>query len=397
VKGEVLGTVQAINPIEGTFTENDLRLLVNLANLASSAIANAQQFARTQAAEARYLGLFEDSIDPIILTDKTGNIVEVNKPACVFLEYERDELLKLSLGDLHPDIRDTINQRFLDGLGTSEISIFSSTVQTKNQIGILVEVHGKRVTTDDNELLQWIHHDISKQVELDEMREDLMAMLFHDLQNPLGNILASMELLNFELPADADPILLSIVDIATRSSKRLQTLVHSLLDINRLEAGHPISDQEMVDIRNLINEAEEMIRPNLERRGINLKVNFPPVLPQFYLDEDMIRRVIINLLDNALKFSPDNQTIVLDISFKPEVDEALISISDRGVGIPEQYWETVFDKFRRIQATGGPKGLGLGLAFCRLAVEAHGGRIWIDRADSGGAKFNFTLPTPSDS
>jgi signal transduction histidine kinase len=111
----------------------------------------------------------------------------------------------------------------------------------------------------------------------------------------------------------------------------------------------------------------------------------------------MIRRVIINLLDNALKFSPDNQTIVLDISFKPEVDEALISISDRGVGIPEQYWETVFDKFRRIQATGGPKGLGLGLAFCRLAVEAHGGRIWIDRADSGGAKFNFTLPTPSDS
>ena len=396
VKGEVLGTVQAINPVESTFTENDLRLLVNLANLASSAIANAQQFARTQAAEARYLGLFEDSIDPIILTDNSGNIVEVNKPACVFLAYNRDELLALKLSDLHPDVADILNQRFLDTLETAEITVFTSHVLTKTKIEIPVEVHGKRITTSDNELLQWIHHDISKQVELEEMREDLMAMLFHDLQNPLGNILASMELLNFELPPDGDPVILSIVDIATRSSKRLQTLVHSLLDINRLEAGHPISNQEMVDIRDLIHEAEEMLRPNLERRGIDLKTSFPPVLPQLYLDPDMIRRVIINLLDNALKFSPDNEIINLDAVYNPQLKETLIIISDKGAGIPEQYWESVFDKFRRVQARGGPKGLGLGLAFCRLAIEAHGGKIWIDRAESGGAKFNFTLPTSTE-
>jgi signal transduction histidine kinase len=288
-----------------------------------------------------------------------------------------------------------LNQRFRNALKQSEISIFTSHVLTKEKIEIPVEVHGKLVTTGNNELLQWIHHDISKQVELEEMREDLMAMLFHDLQNPLGNILASMELLNYELPPDADPVLLSIVDIATRSSKRLQTLVHSLLDINRLEAGHPISNQEMVDVRNLVNDVEELLQPSLDRRAIDLKINFPPVLPQLYIDEDMIRRVMINLLDNALKFSPDDQTITLDVVFRPEVPEVMISISDRGIGIPEQYWETVFDKFRRVQARGGPKGLGLGLAFCRLAVEAHGGRIWIDRSDGGGAKFNFTLPTPT--
>ncbi len=395
VKGEVLGTVQAINPVDGTFTENDLQLLVNLANLASSAIANAQQFARTQAAEARYLGLFEDSIDPIILTNKLGNIIEVNKPACVFLNYERDELLSLTLGDLHPDVKDILNQQFLDTLETAEISIFTSHVRTKNNIEIPVEVHGKRITTTDNELLQWIHRDISKQVELEEMREDLMAMLFHDLQNPLGNILASMDLLNFELPPDADPVLLSIVDIATRSSKRLQTLVHSLLDINRLEAGHPINNQEMIDIRTLIDEAEEMLRPNFERRNITLATNYPSTLPKIFIDEDMIRRVIINLLDNALKFSPDNEKITLNVSVNQEINEVLIILRDKGTGIPEQYWETVFNKFRRVQARGGPKGLGLGLAFCRLAVEAHGGRIWIDHAENGGAKFNFTLPTPA--
>ncbi|MFZ0544576.1 MAG: GAF domain-containing protein [Candidatus Promineifilaceae bacterium] len=396
VKEEVLGTVQAINPIEGTFTENDLQLLVNLANLASSAIANAQQFARTQAAEERYLGLFEDSIDPIILTDNMGHIVEVNKPACVFLEYNRDELLALTLKDLHPDVVETLTPPFLDDLPVLEVRVFSSHVVTKNYKKIPVEVHGKRIITNDNELLQWIHHDISKQVELEEMREDLMAMLFHDLQNPLGNILASLELLNYELPADADPVILSIVEIANRSSKRLQTLVHSLLDINRLEAGHPISNQEMVDVRQLIRDAEEMIRPNLERRNITLQINFSPILPQLFVDEDMIRRVMINLLDNAFKFSPDNKTICLDVVYKPEVGEVLISISDEGMGIPEQYRETIFNKFRRVQSKGGPKGMGLGLAFCRLAVEAHGGRIWVDSAEGGGSRFNFILPTPTN-
>jgi PAS domain S-box-containing protein len=396
VKGEVLGTVQAINPIEGPFTENDLRLLVNLANLAGSAIDNAQQFARTQAAEERYMGLFEDSIDPIILTDSSGNIVEVNKPACVFLEYNREELLKLELKDLHPDVVDVLNLAFSDGQEAAKISVFSSHIVTKNHKKIPVEVHGKRITTGENHLLQWIHHDISKQVELDEMREDLMAMIFHDLQNPLGNILASLELLNYELPPDSDPVVLSIVEIASRSSKRLQTLVHSLLDINRLEAGHPISNQEMVDIHQLIRDAEEMVRPNLERRDITLITNFAPVLPQLYIDEDMIRRVMINLLDNAYKFSPEGKTITLEVVYKPEVSEVLVSISDEGMGIPEQYRETVFNKFRRVQAKGGPKGLGLGLAFCRLAVEAHGGRIWVDSAQSGGARFNFILPTPDE-
>jgi signal transduction histidine kinase len=152
----------------------------------------------------------------------------------------------------------------------------------------------------------------------------------------------------------------------------------------------------MVDVRQLIREAEEMVRPNLERRAITLVINFSPVLPQLYIDEDMIRRVMINLLDNALKFSSDGKKITLNVVYKPEVNKLLISISDQGVGIAEQYRETVFDKFHRVQSQGGPKGLGLGLAFCRLAVEAHGGRIWVDDAEGGGAKFNFVLPTPTE-
>ena len=105
---------------------------------------------------------------------------------------------------------------------------------------------------------------------------------------------------------------------------------------------------------------------------------------------------MINLLDNALKFSFDHKKIFVDIVYQPEQNNMLISISDQGPGIAEPFRESVFDKFHRVQAKGGPKGLGLGLAFCRLAVEAHGGRIWVDDADGGGARFNFILPTSTE-
>jgi adenylate cyclase len=104
-KEDVLGTIQAINPSEGTFTEEDLDVLVNLANIASTAIANAQQYARTVAAEARFISLFQDTVDPIILTDMRGRIVEANRRASDLLGYSRSELLSMAIQDLHPDTR----------------------------------------------------------------------------------------------------------------------------------------------------------------------------------------------------------------------------------------------------------------------------------------------------
>jgi two-component system, NtrC family, sensor histidine kinase KinB len=392
VKGEVLGTIQALNPIEGMFTEQDLQLLVNLANLASSAVANAKQFARIQAAEARYLGLFEDSINPIILSDLAGRIVEANHAAHQFLGYDREELLRMSIHDLHPEDGE-LGRSQLSVIDWEQVRVFSSHAITKDQRRIPVAVHAKQIITGNNTLMQWIHQDISKQVELEEMREDLMAMLFHDLQSPLGNVIASLDLLAHELPPDTTPMINSIVDIASRSSRRLQTLIRSLLDINRLEAGHPISERQQVQAADLVNAAIETIVPVLERREIELEKSVPNDLPELYVDEDMIRRVLINLLENALKFSPDQSRITVAASWQPDAPWITFSITDQGTGIPEQYREVIFEKFRRVQEyEGGPKGLGLGLAFCRLAVVAHGGQIWVRSAKPEGAKFSFTLP-----
>ncbi|WP_420631799.1 GAF domain-containing protein [Candidatus Leptofilum sp.] len=394
-KGDVLGTIQAINPIDGTFTEQDLDVLVNLANIASTAIANAQQYARTVAAESRYTSLFQDSVDPIILTDLRGHIVEANRRASDLWGFSRSDLLNMSIQDLHPE---TAVLPKAKKIRSDKVIMFHSNVRTKNANPIPMEVYTKRTSHGEGQLLQWIHHDISEQVELEKMREDLTAMLFHDLQSPLGNVISSLELLAYEIPTEAaNSPLYAMLDIARRSSRRLETLIRSLLDINRLEAGQPIMEQVRVNMNDLVNEVYEIEFPNFEQRRVHFANALPDELPHVFVEEDMIRRVLVNLVNNALKYSSEDQTITLSAQVQPENDRMHLSVSDEGQGIPKQYRESVFEKFERIQAKDSKaKGLGLGLAFCRLAVEAHNGRIWVDDAPSGGARFNFTLPLATD-
>ncbi len=390
-KGRVLGTIQAINPIAGMFSEQDLDLLVNLANIASTAIANAQQFAQIQVAEARYTSLFQDSVDSIILTDLQGKIVEANQCTFSFLGYGRDTLLDLYIHDLHPKLEGLPHA---NSISHNEPTVFQSEFVNKEGVTIPVEVYVKRMEYGENDLLQWIHHDISKQIELEQMRDDLTAMLFHDLQGPLGNIISSLELLSYELPAiEPGSSQYEMLDIARRSSQRLQALIRSLLDITHLEAGHPINEQKRVNIYPLIDEVYEVERPNFEQRRVKFVKKLDPALPPVYVAEDMIRRVLINLVNNALKYSPGDKTITVMAQRANDDGYLLISVQDEGIGIPEEYRETIFLKFERVDR-GDPasKGLGLGLAFCRLAVEAHGGRIWVQDAPGGGSLFQFTLP-----
>lgn len=390
-KGNVLGTIQAINPRAGLFTEQDLNLLVNLANIASSAIANAQQYANTQAAEARYTNLFQDSVDPIVLTDTAGQIVEANRQAVIFFGYPLSELLGQSIAALYIAEVELPSMSDISALAATE---FTNKALHRNGSQIPIEVYAKRIHVGANELLQWIHHDISEQLELERMREDLIAMLFHDLQSPLGNVISSLELMRYELPLDSNPDLYTMLDIATRSSGRLQTLIRSLLDIYRLEAGHPVSDLREVEVAKLVEDVWYIEEPNFDRRGIRFHRDIPDRLPPICVEEDMVRRVLINLVDNALKYSSESQeiTIAAQHGWNNDENKILLSVSDQGPGIPSQYRKSIFDKFERVGSKSPSKGLGLGLAFCRLAVEAHGGAIWVDDAPTSGSRFNLTLP-----
>lgn len=387
----VLGTIQAINPPNGMFLHDDLRVLSRLASLASSAIDKSDQYHKTQAAEARYTNLFEDSIDAIIITDLEGTIREVNRRVRSFLKYKRRDLVGRSIDTLHRgDI--FAEGRAVVAESVGKVHVMQRRVMTQDEQLIPVEIHVKRTRDGDYDELQWIYHDISKQVELEQMRDDLTAMLFHDMQNPLSNVISSLELLDDDLlPKDIDPIASMMVTVAYRSSQRLRHLIRSLLDINQLEAGHPIHEQRCVPIAEIFEFVALMMEMPMQTKGMTLALEITGELPPLHVNKDMIERVIINLVDNAVKFSKRGDTITLAAVLDTSNKYVEISLADEGPGIPAKYRRSIFEKFYRTP-NNTSKGIGLGLAFCRLAVEAHGGGIWVTEAPSGGAQFNFSIP-----
>jgi signal transduction histidine kinase len=253
-----------------------------------------------------------------------------------------------------------------------------------------VELYVKRVPglEPDTDTVQWIVRDIAQRAELDELRSDLTSMLFHDMRSPLGNVISSLQLLND--PPPADETVRSLLTISLRSARRLSRMIDSLLDLRRLEEGRAVIKRTKISLAALATEAVEEAQPVAEGKGIILQMAIPLSLPTVEADADMTRRVISNLLDNAVKYTQSGGIIRLTA----ETDGPMVcfSVTDTGPGIPAEERHRIFDKYSRIERIGAPKGLGLGLAFCRLAVKAHGGRIWVDSPSEGGAAFRFNLP-----
>jgi signal transduction histidine kinase len=182
----------------------------------------------------------------------------------------------------------------------------------------------------------------------------------------------------------------SVVTIARRSTDRIQRLVSSLLDINRLELGQTIVSQQAVEVPMLASDVMDAVLPMVESRHQTLTSSLPEKLPAVWVDVDMIRRVLINLIENASKFTQPKGKI--ELGAKQDGQWLQMWVQDNGPGIPFADQERIFEKFIRLKSEGSANGLGVGLAFCRLAVEGHGGKIWVESHPGQGAKFNITLP-----
>lgn len=392
LQGKTIGVLEAINLPAEVLSDEHIQLMKGIAGLAGTALSHAQLFSETQSARERYASLFNDSIDPILISDLNGSITEANQRAESFLGYARDELMDRSMLALHQDRPEQVPGD-LSGLDSGESVSYDAKLVHQTGQELPVEVHVKRIDIDGQPHLQWISHDISERLELDELRADLTSMIFHDLRSPLGNVMSSLEMLEESIPDDNE-MLQSIVSIANRSSRRLSRLVESLLDLGQLEAGQAVLHKEEASLAEIIGEATEEVEPLAEAKNHQLNVSIQPDIPRVEIDVDMIRRVIINLLENAIKYTHSGGDI--RVAAKKEGSDIFVSVQDNGPGISAQNQQRIFEKFSRIHHEGRPKGLGLGLAFCRLAVNAHGGEIWLESEEGEGSTFTFRLPQGED-
>lgn len=388
-EGKVIGIMEALNPIGGSFDPDALLVLTGIGNLAGTAIRHAQLFEQLQAAHHRYHELFEDSIDPLFITNWEGNILEANRQAELTSQYQRNQLLGMNIAKLCTLNHHLLGERF-SNLHDGRTLSFEATLFTQRSLEVPVQVYVRQVNIEGTSHLQWTLRDITERKNLDTLRDDLISMIYHDLRSPLANVVSSLDVVASLLPQEVDPSLRSLLNIAIRSTERIQRLTNSLLDINRLEAGQPIANLTLVPPKAIIREAVELLGPTAENKRQTITLDLPDDLPDILADAEMIRRVLSNLLENAIKFTPSAGSI--SVGAKQEGDWVRFWVQDSGPGIPEADRERIFDKYTRLHSREGPKGFGLGLAYCRLAVEGHGGRIWVESQLGEGSCFNFTLP-----
>ncbi|NTU61900.1 MAG: cyclic nucleotide-binding domain-containing protein [Chloroflexi bacterium] len=273
---------------------------------------------------------------------------------------------------------------------------------TKLDIGMLRKL-SSRLREADNLITSATHarRTLSSQVnelaaenqqlmELQRLREQTTDLVVHDLRNPLHSIMGAVGMLQMILPPAMLQENRDLFDLVNSSCTRMQRLVDSLLDISRMESGETKLALEPVNLAQLIQAAVSRVSPTMQARGIASSIFMPAHLPPVEIDLDMIDRVIINLLDNAIKFTPSDGQI--SVSAESHGARIAVSINDNGPGIPLEQRPHIFERFSR-GTSSGPRGFGLGLTFCKLAVEAHGGKIWIEDGESGvGCKCIFTLP-----
>jgi two-component system, NtrC family, sensor histidine kinase KinB len=389
LREKLLGVITLVHPKVGFFTIDHLELVKAIADQAGTAIRNAQLFESLQSAHRRYRELFEDSIDPILITDRRGQIIEVNRQAEFIIGTNRDDLRQFNIVDLHDVDFEKVGEDFKN-LSIGEAATYESTLRLQTGHDIPVQVYARYIQAENELNLQWILRDITERKDLDHLREDLIAMIYHDLRSPLANIVSSLEVLSAMFPPGSDDTVQSLLTIAARSTDRIQRLTKSLLDINYLEAGQSIGNRQPLHVAELIHEVVDTLQPNVDNKQLKLSWETPSDLPKVFADADMLRRVLINLVENSIKFTPPLGKIRINARLDGDFIE--ICVGDTGPGISPADQERIFQKFTRLLTKESPRGLGLGLAYCRLAVLGHGGEIWVESRPGKGAKFKFTVP-----
>ena len=384
-------------------------LLLAIAGQASAAIQNARLYSETVrlynltdealAQRVKQLQALLDSIqEGVLMLDTSGCIALINPFAAKLLGDEPSQLVQHHLatavaptiGYQTDDLTHLLYQLKNDSLPPHQ----QTTYHLNNRVIVRLEAP---VRASNQQAIGWLmlFRDVTEEHQLAEQRTDLTRMIIHDLRNPISTLISTIGLAQVQLSgttatetlADAHQGCLDLLD-----------MVDSLMDITRLEAGQMVVEADAIYLHPLIQKLVSRLQPLAAQRNIELSFTFARDLPAVWADEEMIRRVLVNLLDNALKFTPANGRIhghlQPESTHSPQHEPGLrCTITDTGPGILPEHQEQIFNRFMRTNSGGAQvRGTGLGLAFCKMAVESHNGRIWVETVNPHGSQFTFTLP-----
>lgn len=379
VAGRVIGVLGIDNRRSGqSFSSYHLDLVSALADYAAIAVENARLYANTEIERNKYEALLRDIQDGVIVIDQDGRLMLINSSASAAFEIDDSQVSGKLYQDIiqHPDLLEILDQE-------DDLRPYRGEIALEDG-----RVLSAQVTPIPNVGRAVIMQDITYLKELDRIKSDFVSTVSHDLRSPLTAILGYIELLGRAGTLSAQQK--EFIQRIQASVQNITSLINDLLELGRIEAGFD-ARKEVVPLSALLRYTVDNMQGQAAKKAQALKVKLPTSQPHVLGNPVRLRQMLANLIDNALMFTPEGGSILVEAHVEDE--QIILQIRDDGIGIPSVDQPYIFDKFYRgSNVPVESAGAGLGLAIVKSIVENHRGRIWVESAVGQGSTFTVVLP-----
>jgi PAS domain S-box-containing protein len=345
-----------------------------------------QSRAEAEEARDRYLDLFDFAPVSYFTVDAHGRILEANFTGCQILKVERQSLLKKSFTKfIIPEEADAFYLYRKKVMGNGARYARELTMQKSDGVTFSAQLEG--IKTGEGRIRIAVI-DITDLKKAAKLKDEFIGMVSHEIKTPLTVIIGALSTVTAE--GVTHPEARELLEDAVANADILASIVDNLLELSRSQADRLVLQKEPTDVRDIAQTVVEKLRGKSSIH--RLIVDIPTGLPIVDVDPLRAERVLYNLVDNAIKYSPNGGEV--KIAARQEKDNLAVSVSDHGMGISKEDQQRLFQKFQRLDVMikRSIQGVGLGLNVCRILVEAHGGQIWVESSKGKGSTFYFTIP-----
>jgi PAS domain S-box-containing protein len=339
--------------------------------------------------------IFESSLDVILVVDPRGNVLRVSPSSAATLGYEPTEMIGRNASEfVHPEDLDPIRGEMREARHGRLIRDFATRYVHKN--GSTVTLSWSGVWSEPEQRHFFIGRDVTRQKQVDRMKDEFIATVSHELRTPVTTIAGPLGLLMNGAAGELPDSVKRLVTMAHNNSTRLALLVNDILDIHRIESGKMPFNFGRADAKRLVEQAIEANRGLAEKFGVQVQLHTDVVQAPVRTDADRLMQVLANLLSNAVKFSPKGENVTVSIEVRD--DQVHIAVRDHGPGVPDEYRTLIFAKFAQVEATDSrlKGGTGLGLSIVRETMIKLGGGGGHLPTPDGGSIFHVDVPRWTD-
>ena len=403
VKDKVIGVLNVNDKKDNQpFSKDDFELITILASQAAISVDNARLYTDAHRMRSHLQNILDNLVEAVLVID--------SKKKCTFMNSRVNDLL-------HPISKKTIEVEYEKVFSKSVIDILNTVVKDTMAFGSVIEreveienTNGKKIPIGISGTLLKVPNstssvilvardltmtkELAKLQVLNQMKSEFISTVSHELRTPLTAIKGSVSLVAEERTGKINDLQREMLTLVKRNTDRLARMIDDLLEISRAEAGKPMRIAiTKISISMLLSDILKLFAQQAAQSELNLNSNIPDNIPDIEADPARLQQVIINLIGNAIKFTPTGGSITVTVQ---EYDDSVtVSVKDTGIGIPKEELQKVFDTYHQVVRPNQEahiKGFGLGLAISKRIVDAHQGKIWVESDTGQGSDFIFRIP-----